>query len=317
MKNNIKLSIISIFIFLICTLSIFPSYASYNAQPLTYKDNSIYLVIDNKNLENIPEHFRKTTDISSIKECYINTKGLNALNISGSQQFTPCNIKLIKENINTSLPFIVIDLRAESHGFADCFPISWKNNEKNDANKGLSRNLILIKEQRQLNKIPLGKKLCFNENETCIIPSYIQNENNICKENNYGYVRITATDEVLPSSKNIDFFIKSIKNQKENCWYHFHCKEGIGRTTTFMIFYDMMKNYDKVPAKDIILRQIALVTDFTADDLNDLTSARRLELYNLFYDYCKKYGPDFSKSFEKYLKDSNLQLSCGRFIKIE
>ena len=37
--------------------------------------------------------------------------------------------------------------------------------------------------------------------------------------------------------------------------YHFHCKEGIGRTTTFMIMYDIMKNYKEVSLNDIIKRQ--------------------------------------------------------------
>lgn len=39
---------------------------------------------------------------------------------------------------------------------------------------------------------------------------------------------------------------------------HFHCKAGIGRTTTFMIMYDIIKNYQHISLNDIIKRQVVL-----------------------------------------------------------
>ena len=73
-----------------------------------------------------------------------------------------------------------------------------------------------------------------------------------------------------------------------------------------MIFYDMMNNYDKVGSEDIINRQIELVSDYTEKDIKDITSKRRITLYNLFYEYCTKYGKDFNVSFSEYLKINNL-----------
>ncbi|MDO5518471.1 MAG: protein tyrosine phosphatase, partial [Clostridium sp.] len=84
----------------------------------------------------------------------------------------------------------------------------------------------------------------------------------------------------------------------------FHCKEGIGRTTTFMIFYDMIKNYKDVPADDIINRQIALA-DFDANDIRLLTSERRIGLYNSFYNYLKANGDNSKIKYSDYIKSSN------------
>ena len=74
-------------------------------------------------------------------------------------------------------------------------------------------------------------------------PKEVFDEQTLVTSNNLGYKRIFATDEVLPSPEVIDSFVSIIKDLKEENWLHFHCKEGIGRTTSFMIFYDMMKKH--------------------------------------------------------------------------
>lgn len=304
MKKNFKLALISLFLFLI---SICPVYALKSSTTENHSKNfdNVNLIIDNKNIETLPDHFRKTTDLSLMNMKFINLEGMNNLNISGSQQFSPSNIDLILKNIDTKLPFIVVDLRQESHGFINCLPVSYEN-EHNNANSGLSISKVLIKEKHNLSKIKLGKQLSFYNDDCTIIPTIVQNERNICSKKSLGYIRITATDEIPPSPQDIDYFIEMIKKRPKQCWYHFHCKEGIGRTTSFMIFYDMMKNYDKVSENDLILRQIAIAPNFSDDDIKDLSSERRIKLFHLFYEYCSKYGKDFSVSFSKYLKENDL-----------
>lgn len=56
----------------------------------------------------------------------------------------------------------------------------------------------------------------------------------------------------------VNYFIDFVKNQPKDSWLHFHCKEGIGRTTTFLIMYDIMKNHKDVNLNDIIKRQVLL-----------------------------------------------------------
>lgn len=299
--NRIFFSVSLLFLLILSPITVYSSYKEKTPTNL----NPVNLIIDSLKINQIPSHFRKTTDLSLLKNSNINLTGLNQLNISGSQQFSENNIKLILNDINTRLPFTVIDLRQESHGFVNGIPVSYEN-KHNNANINLSRNMVLVKEKYDLKKIKLNSELTFYNTSHIIIPKCVKNESKVCKNNSLGYIRITATDEIPPSPQNIDFFVSSINNLQEETWLHFHCKEGIGRTSTFMIFYDMMMNYNKVSAKDIISRQINLVSDFTEKDIKDITSERRIILYNLFYEYCNKYGPNFKTSFSDYLKMNDL-----------
>ena len=54
------------------------------------------------------------------------------------------------------------------------------------------------------------------------------------------------------------YFVQLVNSELKDNWLHFHCKQGIGRTTTFMIMYDIMKNAKEVSLDDIVKRQVAL-----------------------------------------------------------
>lgn len=305
-QKKLKLIISSLLIF--STLfSLIPAEAlEYLKEPDTAKNiqntsNQVYLVKDNDTYDILPCRFRKAADFQSIaNNTDINTNGLESLNISGSQQFSKNNLPILLKAIDTKLPIIDFDLRQESHGFINGISISFKN-EHNNANKGLSDSEVLQKEKEQLSSIKIGVPITFHNfpNKT-ITPEEVYNEEKLVSSNNIQYIRIFATDEELPSPEVIDSFISAVKNIKKESWLHFHCKEGIGRTTSFMIFYDMMKNYNNVSAQDIITRQIEL-PDFDDDDINVFTSEKRIDQYNSFYNYCKKYAPDFNTKYSVYI----------------
>ena len=82
------------------------------------------------------------------------------------------------------------------------------------------------------------------------------------------YIRIPVTDGNLPTDDMVKYFIDFVSKLPNDTWLHFHCKEGIGRTTTFMIMYDIMKNYKDVSLDDIIKRQVVLstISDKSAQD---------------------------------------------------
>ena len=48
----------------------------------------------------------------------------------------------------------------------------------------------------------------------------------------------------------------------KNGWAHFHCEAGRGRTTTFLVLYDMMRNANRVSLEDIARRQQLLGYDY-------------------------------------------------------
>ena len=74
-------------------LSIFTSFFISNTLVVSAKDNDVHLVLDTKNINNLPNNFRTTSDLERLKNLSnINMKGLDTLNISGSQQFSPNNL---------------------------------------------------------------------------------------------------------------------------------------------------------------------------------------------------------------------------------
>ncbi len=259
----------------------------------TYFPNAmsdVYIVEDSKNTKTLPKNFRKTSDLSFIENIsYLNLAGLSDLNISGSKQFTEFNLPLIKENINNDFDIIAIDLREESHGFINGIAISFANSN-NNANKGLTYNEIINKENEDLASIKLNEPLTFYKKNKEIIPEKVQNELDLTKDNNISYLRIPVTDGGLPNEDMVNYFITFVNKQPKNTWLHFHCKAGIGRTATFMIMYDIMKNCNDVSLDDIITRQV-LLADLNQKDSADFFMNRRYTFLNDFYNKCKNYKP--------------------------
>ncbi|WP_409242292.1 fused DSP-PTPase phosphatase/NAD kinase-like protein, partial [Clostridium perfringens] len=157
-------------------------------------------------------------------------QGLDKLNISGSNQFSETGLSLIKESIPNGFSIIDIDLRQESHGFINGIPVSWKNS-KNNANAGLSKDEVILDENKKLDSIPLNEPITLNNTNKSIIPKVVENEETLAKNNGLSYIRIPVTDGQLPTDDMVDYFIDIVKNQPANSWLHFHCKAGIGRTT--------------------------------------------------------------------------------------
>ena len=84
----------------------------------------------------------------------------------------------------------------------------------------------------------------------------------------------------------VNYFMDIVKNNPENTWFHFHCKAGVGRTTTFMIMYDIIKNGNEVSLHDIIGRQL-LLSGISPKDYVDFFIGKRYDFFNKFYNKYK------------------------------
>lgn len=263
------------------------------ASDVSSDDNNANLVLDSQNDYDIPKHFRKSTDIINTQSNKdINISGLNTLNISGSQQFSEYNLPLIINSIGPSFRIIVVDLRQESHGFINGSPISWAN-ALNDANKGLTFDQVMIDEYAKLKSIKLNVPITFyNHKNMTIIPKKVEDENHLVNSKSLSYIRIPVTDGKIPTDDMVDYFVLLVKSQPKNTWLHFHCKQGIGRTTTFMIMYDMMKNSKEVSADDIINRQL-LLANFDESHIKSFNNNERINFLQNFYKYCQEFSDDF------------------------
>ena len=302
MGKNFK-RVASFLLMLIISISLtFLTAASIEAKSMDVKKD-VNLVVDSPgHVDILPRNFRKTTDLTIIKDNKnLNLTGLDKLNISGSQQFTVKNLPMLIDAIRTSLPITVVDLRQESHGFINEYSVSWAD-EKNNANVGLTRDQVLVDEVKKLKSIKLNKPINFyNHPKITVTPTNVQNEDHLVKSKGLSYLRVTVRDGGIPTDDMVDYFVDSIKAQPKESWYHFHCKEGIGRTATFMIMYDMMKNYQSATAEEIIDRQVALA-NFKESTAQSFYNKERIVFLNKFYEYCKANGDKFDVKWSQWKK---------------
>ena len=95
-------------------------------------------------------------------------------------------------------------------------------------------------------------------------------------------LHVTDADIKTKASEYIPKIIKFVENQPKGSWLHFHCKEGIGRTTTFMIMYDIIKNNKTVSLNDIITRQV-LLSGMNPEDAQSFYNGEHNKFLNNFY----------------------------------
>lgn len=271
-------------------------------------------LIKNADMDKPPHRFRKTSDILPIPyipNIQLNLFGLSTLNISGSSQFSENGLSLIRNSIGNEYNLTVIDLREESHGFINGVAVSFEN-KQNNANVGLSTENILNDENEKLNSNTLNTPIKFY-NDGSIVPEKVSTELELTKDKSISYIRIPVTDGNLPNDDMVEYFVNMVKNQPKDSWFHFHCKAGIGRTTTFMAMYDILKNYNTVSLNDIINRQITLA-QLNPLDYNDFYYGNHFKFLNDFYNKCKSnyYNLESFSSLE--LKD-NLSTIDNKYIK--
>lgn len=193
-------------------------------------------------------------------------EGLSSLRISGSSQFSAAGLKMIKNRL-PGAKIMMVDLRQESHGLMNGIPISWMSRH-NDANKGKSLDEITSDESSRLKNLLSIKKVAVErlpardgEGESIEDTMYVKTactEQEACRASAVDYVRFPVTDDSRPDEKTVNDFITFFKSRPAGIWLHFHCKDGHGRTTTFMAMCDMLENAKKVSFDDIMARQYCL-----------------------------------------------------------
>lgn len=305
MHRNFRLKISILFILLSFFYFLTIKNVIVEACDLNLVNNNTNLVLDSLKHDEMPKNFRKSSDSINIQNNKnLNTSGLDTLNISGSEQFSGYNLPLLINSIGTSLPITVMDLRQESHGFINGYPVSWAN-LKNNANLGLTKEQVLSDENSKLNSIKLNIPVTFhNHPNITIIPMKVSSENQLVNSKSLSYIRIPVTDGKLPTDDMVNYFIELVKSKPKNTWFHFHCKRGMGRTTTFMIMYDMIKNSKEVTADDIIKRELQLA-NFDENQIKSFYNNERSDFLQNFYKYCKENGDNFNVKWSDWKKAPN------------
>ena len=249
----------------------------------------------------LPRSFRFMDDawLNDVRGKEPTRQGLDNLWASASGQPSVAALSTLYDKIHEREPdakIFIVDLRQESHGYANSLPVSWYT-EHNAANAGKTATEVEADEVERLKNLrgvettfePLGNadKQAFKS--ITIIPRVIQTERTASEMAGFEYVRFAAADMQFPAPEIVDDFITFVVNLPENAWLHFHCQAGHGRTTTFLVMYDIMKNPD-VSLEEICKRQYLLggsnlLLEPEGDDWYSKMSRDRAKKIRLFYEF--------------------------------
>jgi protein tyrosine phosphatase (PTP) superfamily phosphohydrolase (DUF442 family) len=194
-------------------------------------------------------------------------------------------------------------LRQECHGFVNGSPGSWYG-LRNQTNAGKSDVEIAEQERELLSRLGSASAVKMHRimhktngridkastHEVSI--SRAETERELVERMGLRYAHFYITDHQHPNDKSVEQFVDFAQNLPEDAWLHFHCRSGSGRTSTFMILYDIIRNATAVSLDDIIHRQ-ALLGSKDLYRLSELDAKRwkhdmavaRQEFITTFYDF--------------------------------
>jgi len=251
----------------------------------------------------VPRNFRMCVDdwANELRGTEPTRQGLDNLRASASGQPSESSLVTIREKILAICPdaqIFDVDLRQESHGFANSLPVSWYI-EKNRANAGKTSREVEADEVERLNNLrgvettfePLGNADKNLFKPVTIIPRFMTTEREAAEKLDLTYKRFAAADMQFPAPEIVDDFIIFVANLPENAWLHFHCQAGHGRTTTFLVMYDIMKN-PNLPLEEICKRHYLLggsnlLLEPQGNDWYSKMTRDRAKKIRLFYDFVR------------------------------
>ena len=276
----------------------------HNAIGRIYNVPLLVLDMDNYS-EVLPKHFRATYT-SLPEDC--EALGYEELRLIGSGQFSLTALQTIVKKLGKQ-PLAIIDLRQESHGFINGSAISWYG-KHNAANAGKPRQAIIRSEKQLLKQLKAKTQQtiwhiqCKTADQTItkaqadkIKIADVYTEAQLAKRLNLTYKRFYIEDFHAPSNNEVQRFVRYYAMLPKNAWLYFHCRAGVGRTTTFMAMVDMLKNAKRLSFESILHRQHALGGKALAlmpdkSDYKYIYAKQRLKFLRRFYAYAKIYSPN-------------------------
>jgi hypothetical protein len=275
----------------------------------------------------LPSGFRMTKRLVLPSGEKLNLTGLGKLNISGSAQFSKQGLEAVVKRVGKK-SFTLVNLRdievcfVEPEKGSGGFPFSYLNNSGNRSAEEIEASAELkIHEIRKHKTFTLygmnhpstpadQRKILY---KTHIVVKRALTEKQLANEKGLGYVRIPLKKFSQADYGQIDQFVFFVQNLPSDHWVHFHSGNGLFRSTVFMIMFDMMRNADKVSAKEIIERQGPLGlggADLLALNKQDNYYALKKGWHNFllhFHKYAKENKKDgFEKSWSLWADEMDI-----------
>ena len=278
--------------------------------------------LDGTDSADLPRSFRLMTDnFSEENGIFPSRNGLDSLRISASGQPSHAALSALYVKLRAAAgegDIWMVDLRQESHGYVNsAYPVSW-HKKRNWANYGLTDAQIERDDIGRLAALigsratfePMGRYDTAHFEAITLDVISVRTEKEAAERSGFKYIRIAATDQAAPNDTAIDEFVRFVAGLPENAWLHLHCHAGHGRTTTFAVFYDIMKN-PGVPLETIVARQYALggtnlFAPAEGDDWRDTERRKRAETVRAFYSYANENRADKFRTTWSRWKRENL-----------
>ena len=305
--------------FVVVPTAVATAMLAQNNQPPRSTDRPVLIWDIDLNLANDgPRNFRTTNDRPNEGSGEkTGTTGLSDLRASGSGEFSLEGLKTLLPRMRG--PVTVFDLRQETHLFVNDLPLSWYASH-DWANVGRTQADIEKQEAEKVQSFKPGSDIEVRPGQpvkhgdgSSVTPQRVtvqraSTEREIVESAGAHYVRVAVTDHACPLDSAIDEFVAAVRELPQNAWAHFHCEAGLGRTTTFMVLYDMLRNANRVSIDDIVQRQKILSKGYDVlqppdgGDWKAPYAADRAKFIRAFYDYARANSNGQPKLWSEWLK---------------
>jgi hypothetical protein len=319
--NSLAGSRLGAFRFALCSVVLLAVPLVQKNPPVRSADSPLLIWdIDRTLAKALPRNFRATDDpLKTTKAEKPSTTGLIDLHASGSGEFTADNFILLQERMRG--PVTVFDLRQDTHIFVNELPVSWFAT-RDWANVGRSQAEIQGAEAAWVQSLVAGSEIDIRPGAPVkkaktdsavpqrVIVKEASTERDLVSSAGAAYVRIAVTDHTRPLDDAVDRFIVAVRALPDNAWAHFHCEAGLGRTTTFMVLYDTLRNATRVSLEDIVRRQAILGYGYDvlqpaeAGNWKAPYMADRAAFVRRFYDYARANPNGRPQLWSEWLKPS-------------
>ncbi|MBI2786792.1 MAG: tyrosine protein phosphatase, partial [Legionella longbeachae] len=175
-------------------------------------------------------------------------------------------------------PILVLDLRQESHGYLNGRSITlvsiydWINRGKSNTQSLVDQEnwLHSLRTQKKIKGILSAKQFSAKEYSggKNISVKAVKNEETLVSRLGLQYHRLYISDHSAPADAEVNAFVTLLQSSPKDTWFHIHCRGGKGRTTTFLVMYDMLKNADKVSFEEIIRRHASITPYYNLFEIN-------------------------------------------------